>query len=107
MKTFPLALAAALAAPACFAQTAPRPDLARPEPARTRPPFPGPGGGRGWAARADADGDGVVTRDEAMAQAAARFARADANGDGRLDAAEQAARPPRGARGDAAPGSPE
>lgn len=46
------------------------------------------------AARADANQDGVVTRQEALAAAEARFARADANKDGKLTAEERrAARP--------------
>lgn len=50
--------------------------------------------------RADANADGVVTRDEAMAAAAARFAAADADKDGRLTAEERrAARPHRGRHG--------
>lgn len=41
--------------------------------------------------RPDADGDGNLTRAEAMAAAAARFARMDANADGRIDAADREA----------------
>lgn len=40
------------------------------------------------AARGDANGDGVLSRDEAMAQADARFDRLDANKDGKLTADE-------------------
>ncbi len=39
----------------------------------------------------DADGNGVVTRAEAQAQAATRFARLDVNKDGKLDAADRQA----------------
>lgn len=42
--------------------------------------------------RADADGDGIMTRDEASAAAASRFARLDRNGDGVLSKDEM---PPR------------
>jgi len=44
------------------------------------------------AARGDADGDGVVSRDEAMARADARFDRLDANKDGKLTPDEMQAR---------------
>lgn len=40
------------------------------------------------AARGDANGDGVLTRDEAMAQADARFDRLDTNKDGKLTSDE-------------------
>jgi Ca2+-binding EF-hand superfamily protein len=48
------------------------------------------------APKGDADGDGVVTRDEAMAQADARFDRMDANKDGKLTADEMRPRRPMG-----------
>lgn len=40
----------------------------------------------------DANGDGTITRAEASAQVAERFAKADANGDGVLNEADKAAR---------------
>ena len=46
------------------------------------------------APKGDADGDGVTTRDEAMAQADARFDRMDANKDGKLTADEMRPRAP-------------
>ena len=47
--------------------------------------------------KADANGDGILTRQEAIAAAAARFDRADADKNGQLTAAErQAARPHHG-----------
>ena len=57
------------------------------------------------AARGDANGDGVLTRDEAMAQADARFDRLDTNKDGKLTPDEMQ---PRRAMGgaDAAPPPP-
>ena len=48
---------------------------------------PPPGGGM---MRADANNDGVVTRQEAIDQATARFDRMDLNHDGKLDKAELA-----------------
>lgn len=51
------------------------------------------------APKGDADGDGVVTRDEAMAQADARFDRMDANKDGKLTADEMRPRRPMGEPG--------
>lgn len=71
-----LALGASALAAAASAQTTP------PAP----PVMPAP------QMRADANGDGIVTRDEAIAQAAARFDRMDANHDGKLDQAELADR---------------
>ncbi|MGJ8536576.1 MAG: EF-hand domain-containing protein [Parasphingopyxis sp.] len=60
------------------------------------------GGRRGHGPRMerlDTNGDGIVTRDEAIAPALARFDRADANGDGQIDQAERTAmREQRGAR---------
>lgn len=50
--------------------------------AQTAPPPPPPPGGP--MMRADTNGDGVITRDEALAQAAQRFDRMDLNHDGRL-----------------------
>lgn len=50
------------------------------------------------APRGDANGDGVLTRDEAMAQADARFDRMDANKDGKLTSDEMR---PRGRMGGA------
>ena len=44
----------------------------------------------------DSNGDGVMTRDEAMAQADARFDRMDANKDGKLTADEMRPRRPMG-----------
>jgi hypothetical protein len=49
------------------------------------------------SARGDADGDGVLTRDEAMAQADARFDRMDTNKDGKLTPDEMHPRRPMGA----------
>jgi hypothetical protein len=46
------------------------------------------------AARGDANGDGVLSRDEAMAQADARFDRLDANKDGKLTPDEMHPRRP-------------
>jgi hypothetical protein len=40
-------------------------------------------------ARADANGDGVITRDEALAEAAARFAKMDANHDDKISKDER------------------
>ena len=53
--------------------------------AQDAPPAPprGPMGG-GPMMRADTNGDGVVSRDEAIAQAAQRFDRMDLNHDGKL-----------------------
>ena len=45
----------------------------------------GGGGGMAMLRMADANGDGVITRDEYVAAADARFARMDRNGDGKLD----------------------
>jgi hypothetical protein len=42
-------------------------------------------------ARLDANKDGVITRDEAIAAATARFDKLDANHDGKIDQAEMAA----------------
>ncbi len=47
--------------------------------------------GRDPLARADANGDGIVTRDEVMADVAARFAKLDTNGDGKISAEERQA----------------
>ena len=41
--------------------------------------------------RLDTNGDGILTRDEALAPAIARFDRADSNGDGQIDQAEHMA----------------
>ena len=57
------------------------------------------------AARGDANGDGVLTRDEAMAQADARFDRLDANKDGKLTPDELQPRRPIG-QAEAAPPPP-
>lgn len=43
-------------------------------------------------ARGDADGNGTLTRTEAQAHAAEKFAKMDANGDGKLDASDRAAK---------------
>jgi hypothetical protein len=51
------------------------------------------------APKGDADGDGVLTRDEAMAQADARFDRMDVNKDGKLSADEMRPRGPMGGPG--------
>ena len=45
--------------------------------------------GMGMMRMADANGDGVVTRDEWIAAADARFARMDRNGDGSIEAGER------------------
>ena len=42
-------------------------------------------------ARLDANKDGIITRDEAIAAATARFDKLDANHDGKIDQAEMAA----------------
>ncbi|WP_287980612.1 hypothetical protein [Sphingomonas sp.] len=55
-------------------------------PPASPPPPPG-----GAMMRADANHDGVVTRDEALAEAGARFDAMDANHDGSLSAAERQA----------------
>lgn len=60
----------------------------------------------GGMMRADTNGDGVVTREEALAQAAQRFDRMDLNHDGKLtaDEMEQAGARMRAMRnGDSAP----
>jgi hypothetical protein len=82
-------LAAALAS-ASFMAVA----LAGPTTAQTAP-----------AGRADANGDGVLSRDEAMAQADARFDRLDAKKDGKLTPDELQPRRPMGVA-DAAPPPP-
>ncbi len=65
-------------------------------------PPPGPGGP---LLRADADKDGVVTRDEVLADVAARFARLDADKDGKISKEErQAMKGMRGGRGMRGPG---
>ena len=51
------------------------------------------------APKGDADGDGVLTRDEAMAQADARFDRMDANKDGKLTPDEMRPHRPMGGAG--------
>ncbi|WP_419807369.1 hypothetical protein [Sphingomonas sp.] len=63
----------------------------------TPPPPPGGGG----MMRADANGDGVVTKDEALAQAAQRFDRMDTNHDGKLtrDELDRVGQRMRGMRG--------
>ncbi len=55
------------------------------------------------APRGDANGDGVLTRDEAMAQADARFDRMDANKDGKLTPDEMRPRRPMGEAAATAP----
>ena len=57
------------------------------------------------AARGDANGDGVLSRDEAMAQADARFDRLDTNKDGKLTPDEMPSHRPMGGA-DAAPPPP-
>ena len=65
-----------------------------------RPPPPG-----GGMMRADTNGDGVITRQEAIDQATARFDRMDLNHDGKLDQSElaQVGRRMRDARGEMPP----
>jgi len=58
------------------------------------------------AARGDANGDGVLSREEAMAQADARFDRLDANKDGKLTPDEMHPRRPMGGAEAAAPPPP-
>lgn len=58
------------------------------------------------AAKGDANGDGVLSRDEAMAQADARFDRMDANKDGKLTADEMRPRRPMGESGATPPPPP-
>jgi Ca2+-binding EF-hand superfamily protein len=55
----------------------------------TAPAMARPGGGE--RSNPDANGDGVVTRAEAEADIAKRFARMDMNKDGKLDAADREA----------------
>ena len=62
----------------------------------------GRGGGRGLA-QADADGDGRITREEARAQVAERFARMDTNNDGVISDDERPQRGDRRGGQDAAP----
>jgi hypothetical protein len=57
------------------------------------------------APKGDANGDGVMTRDEAMAQADARFDRMDANKDGKLTPDEMRPRRPMGEPGATPPPS--
>lgn len=85
------ALSATAVAGAAFAVQPPPPPA--PAPAPMKP-------------RADATGDRVVTRNEFLAQAAARFDRIDANRDGRIDRAErQAARGTKGGQHRGGPGA--
>ena len=58
------------------------------------------------APNGDANGDGVMTRDEAMAQADARFDRMDANKDGKLTPDEMRPRRPMGEAGATPPPPP-
>jgi hypothetical protein len=58
------------------------------------------------ASRGDANGDGALSRDEAMAQADARFDRLDANKDGKLTPDEMQPRRPMGGAEAAAPPPP-
>lgn len=58
------------------------------------------------AARGDANGDGMLSRDEAMAQADARFDRLDANKDGKLTPDEMHPRRPMGGTEPAASAPP-
>jgi len=51
----------------------------------------GRGGHGDRMARMDSNSDGILTRDEAIAPALARFDRADANSDGQIDEAERTA----------------
>ena len=82
MKIMSLGLMLTMFAAPAFAQDGPPP-----------PGGPGPRGG-GMMMRADTNGDGVITRDEALAQAAQRFDRMDMNHDGKLtrDEMEQVGR---------------
>jgi hypothetical protein len=67
--------------------------------AQVRPPRPD------QLTRADANNDGIVTREEVLTAADARFAQADTNKDGQLSAEERrAARPNGGRRGGAGMG---
>lgn len=55
-------------------------------------PMPGHQGHHGGGfKKADANGDGIVTRDEFVAQAAAKFAKVDANNDGKVTPEEMQA----------------
>ena len=58
------------------------------------------------APKGDANGDGVLTRDEAMAQADARFDRMDANRDGKLTPDEMRPHRPMGESGATPPPPP-
>ncbi len=58
------------------------------------------------APKGDTNGDGVMTRDEAMAQADARFDRMDANKDGKLTPDEMRPRRPMGEPGATPPPPP-
>lgn len=97
MKLALTTLALSLLAAPVLAQDAPPP-----------PGGPGPRGG-GMMMRADTNGDGVITRDEALAQAAQRFDRMDLNHDGKLtrDELEQVGRRMREMRGDMPPPPPQ
>jgi len=64
--------------------------------AQDAPPPPRPHGPGGLFMHADANKDGIVTRDELLAVADARFAKFDANKDGKITADE---RPGRGRMG--------
>ena len=74
--------------------------LAGPAMAQDGPPPPR---GGGMMVHADSNGDGVVTREEALAQAAQRFERMDLNHDGKLTADELAQIGPRMRGGDMPP----
>lgn len=65
------------------------------------------GGGMAMLRMADANGDGVITRDEFLAAAAARFARRDRNGDGALDRSDRPVPPPPPQGTNGAPPRPE
>lgn len=103
MRKTILALALIASAASAMAQTPP------PPPPPPGGPMRGPDGGM---MAADADRDGVITREEAITQAAERFDRMDANRDGRIDRAEidqmhDAWRDRRDPRGDAPPPPPK
>lgn len=70
-------------------------------PALAQDDAPRPSRGGGMMMRADTDNDGVITKAEALAQAAQRFDRMDLNRDGKLtrDELDQVGQRLRGMRG--------